>query len=139
MTGILVTGANGFIGKAVCKTLIGAGYSVRRAIRRDPLPRDEKAHSNRDSDPTTSFLPQGKGRIDDFAAVGVIGPETDWTNALNGIDIVVHLAARAHVMYESARDALMQFRHTNTLGTHHYRSLVQETPIKGIGIKRSVT
>jgi len=38
--------------------------------------------------------------------VGNIGPETDWFEALEGIDAVVHLAARVHVMRESAADPL---------------------------------
>ena len=36
--------------------------------------------------------------------VGDIGPETDWSEALNGVDTVVHLAARVHVMNDTASD-----------------------------------
>jgi len=38
--------------------------------------------------------------------VGDIGPETDWSEALDGIEGIVHLAARVHVMRESAADPL---------------------------------
>ena len=41
--------------------------------------------------------------------VGDIGPETDWSEALDGIEGVVHLAARVHVMRESAVDSLREW------------------------------
>ena len=49
--------------------------------------------------------------------VGNIGPETDWSDALSGIEDIVHLAARVHVMRESAADPLAEFRKVNTAGT----------------------
>ncbi len=44
-------------------------------------------------------------------------PDTDWQKALNGVDIVVHLAARAHIIQDITEDALFKFRRTNTQGT----------------------
>jgi len=49
--------------------------------------------------------------------VGDIGPETDWPEALKGIDGVVHLAARVHVMRESSVDPLAAYREVNVEGT----------------------
>jgi nucleoside-diphosphate-sugar epimerase len=49
--------------------------------------------------------------------VGDIGPGTDWAAALEGVDAVVHLAARVHVLRERARDPLAAFRQTNVEGT----------------------
>lgn len=46
-----------------------------------------------------------------------IGPETDWSDALAGIDAVVHLAARVHVMRESGMDGLQEHRRVNTEGS----------------------
>jgi len=51
------------------------------------------------------------------AMVGDIGPETDWSEALADIDSIVHLAARVHVMRESASDPLSAYRQVNVEGT----------------------
>ena len=45
-----------------------------------------------------------------------IGPDTDWRAALAGIDAIVHLAARAHVLRDSSADAHALYRAVNTLG-----------------------
>lgn len=46
-----------------------------------------------------------------------IGPDTDWSGALEGIDAVAHLAARVHVMHETAMEGLVRHRRVNTEGT----------------------
>jgi len=51
------------------------------------------------------------------AVVGDIGPETDWAHALEGIDAIVHLAARVHMTGERAGDALLRFRAVNAAGS----------------------
>jgi UDP-glucose 4-epimerase len=48
---------------------------------------------------------------------GEITPTTNWTNALAGIDAVVHLAARVHLMQDSAADPLAAYRAANTAST----------------------
>jgi len=50
-------------------------------------------------------------------AVGNIDRATDWTRALRGIDVVVHLAGRAHVLDERSPGALESFREVNVEGT----------------------
>jgi nucleoside-diphosphate-sugar epimerase len=94
----LVTGANGFIGRALCNKLLTDGYQVRGAVR---------------SAAQMTTLPSGV----DGVMVGDIGPETDWPEALKGIDGVVHLAARVHVMRESSVDPLAAYREVNVEGT----------------------
>jgi nucleoside-diphosphate-sugar epimerase len=71
---ILVTGAAGFIGRALGPALAARGHAVIGATR-DPVP-----------------LPTGV----EPCPVGEISRETDWSAALRGVDVVVHLAARAH-------------------------------------------
>ncbi|MEA3414832.1 MAG: NAD-dependent epimerase/dehydratase family protein [Thermodesulfobacteriota bacterium] len=48
--------------------------------------------------------------------VGDIGPETDWSEAMDGIKGIMHLAARVHVMRESVADPLAAFRLVNVAG-----------------------
>ncbi len=95
---ILVTGADGFVGKTLCTKLISAGHHVLGAVM-------DEAHKTN--------LPLGVAGM----TVGNIGPETDWGKVLNGIDLVIHLAARVHVMHESLVDPLAEFRKVNTAGT----------------------
>lgn len=93
---VLVTGANGFVGSALCKVLQDSAISVKSAVR------NESAVKLHDAD---------------YITVGVINGSTDWASALAGIDCVVHLAARVHVMNETTPNPLEEFRLVNTLGT----------------------
>jgi nucleoside-diphosphate-sugar epimerase len=99
MKNILVTGANGFIGKVHCdKLLADVLYQVRGAVR---------------SAAQMAAIPSGV----DGVMVADIGPETDWSEALAGIEGIVHLAARVHVMRESSVDPLAANREVNVEGT----------------------
>jgi nucleoside-diphosphate-sugar epimerase len=86
-----VTGAQGFIGQALIEALAARGREVL------PVARSAAA----------------KGEV----VVGDIGPETDWSQALIGVNKVVHAAARVHVMAERATDPLAAFRRVNVEGT----------------------
>jgi UDP-glucose 4-epimerase len=89
---VLVTGASGFVGRHVAPALARDGWSVRRAVR----------------------SPEG---VDDEVVIESIGPETDWTAALAGVDAVVHLAARVHHKHEE--HAVQLYRNVNIAGTLH--------------------
>lgn len=95
MTLMLITGANGFVGRALCLDALRRGLRVRGATR------------------TACELPDGVER----SVVGTIDGETDWDDALRGIDTVIHLAARVHVMKEAAADPLAEFLRVNLHGT----------------------
>src|SRR5215208_2659815 len=86
---VLVTGATGLVGRALCRVLPRAGYRVRRALR------------------TRSF-----GGPEDVV-VGDIGGETDWTSALAGVEYVVHLAARTHVLEKPDAQAVAEYERVN--------------------------
>ena len=95
MKRVLVTGAGGFVGRHLCPILMKNGFSVRAALR------DE-----------TSSVPSGV----ECMVVGNIGPKTDWTTALSGVNHVIHLAAMVHVM-KSNVDSEIKFQSVNTEGT----------------------
>jgi nucleoside-diphosphate-sugar epimerase len=104
---VLVTGANGFVGKSLTAELHRRGYSVCAASR-------DKA----------SIIEGAEA-----AVVGDIDGDTDWTKALNDIDIVIHLAARVHVMKERSANPLADFRKVNVEGT---RSLAESAARAGV-------
>ncbi len=96
MTAIFaVTGANGFVGRALCAEAAKRGMVVR-GITRSPC-----------------ILPNGVENV----VVGNVDGDTQWERALEGCDVVVHLAARVHIMKDKSKDPLAEFRRVNTLGT----------------------
>jgi nucleoside-diphosphate-sugar epimerase len=96
---VLVTGASGFVGLRLCARFAAAGYAVRAAVRRESAALAAVA-------PGVSIV-----------RTGDIGLNTDWQAALTGVNTVVHLAARAHVMHDSASDPLAEYRRTNVAGS----------------------
>ena len=92
---ILVTGASGLVGRALCALLDDRGFPVRAAVR--------------------SALPISPGL--DCVGIDSIDGQTCWSRALAGTNTVVHLAARVHVMNEAAADPLAEFRRVNVQGT----------------------
>jgi len=102
---VLVTGANGFVGRALCEALAASGRRVKRALR------------------------IAQPGVPDAVAVGDIGADTDWRSALEGVSSVVHLAARTHVLRETAADSLAEYRRVNLDGT---RRLAQQAGRAGV-------
>ena len=76
MTRILITGASGFIGRAVCKSLRVSGYSLSGTTR-------------------------GPENIPLYY-IREIGPDTDWSGPVAGADAIIHLAARVHVTRDTS-------------------------------------
>lgn len=106
---ILVTGATGFVGRQVVAALAAAGHRTTLAVRR-PWP----------------GAVQDGGRVVD---VGPIGPATEWSEALDGVDRVLHLAAHVHVAPERARHEEPLFDAVNHLGT---RQLFEQAAASGV-------
>jgi len=107
----LITGANGFVGKALSVELLRQGYAVAAAVR------------------------SAEGVVEGASVqlLGSIDKDTDWTEALLGVDVVIHLAARVHVMREDTADPLQEFRRINVAATEQLaRSAVLS------GVKRLV-
>ena len=89
---VLVTGATGFIGSALCGQLRAAGHTIIAAVRRSSGSPDE-------------------------VAIGEMNSFTNWRSVLAGCDTVIHLAARVHVMNDSTENPLALYRATNTEAT----------------------
>lgn len=91
---VLITGATGFIGSQLVKQLERSDHLEVGAATRRPAETGGQSH-----------------------VVGDITPETDWTEALSNVDVVIHCAARAHVLNDSEANPLELYRYTNTKGT----------------------
>jgi nucleoside-diphosphate-sugar epimerase len=95
---VMVTGADGFIGNALCKKLMCENYKIKGVVR-------SKNYNS-------GFI----DGIDTFQLES-IGPITDWSEVLIGIECVVHLAARVHIVVNDTHDPLTLFREVNVAGT----------------------
>lgn len=102
---VLVTGANGFVGRALCNRLQISGHSVVPAVRR------------------------ASGIVGE-AIVGDVEGAPDWTPALCGCEAMVHLAARVHVMNDTAQDPLALYRATNTAATLNLARQASQAGVK---------
>ena len=110
---VLVTGANGFIGRATCAELARRGHDVVAAVRRIESARD---------------IPCARA-----IAVGPIGPATDWRAALDGIEAVVHAAAMAHSVTRKSASEESDIFAVNAAGT---RALAEAA--RGAGVRRFI-
>lgn len=92
---LLLTGANGFVGSRLAQALEAASdidltATIRRAVAM-PAPK--------------TIIVKG------------LDAKTDWSEALKGQSVVLHAAARAHIMKDDASDPLLEYRRTNVEGT----------------------
>ena len=109
-TKVLITGANGFVGKMLSDKLITEGFIVNGAVR--------SFRSVGFLDAITRFV------------ITDIDSNTDWQHALQNVDVVIHLAARVHVMNDTAIDALAEFRRINVEGTLHLARQAVEAGVR---------
>ncbi len=113
MRNILVTGATGFVGGAVVQCLaVEKKYMIRAAVRQ-----------------LSDVLPAEVSQV----CTGGLAANTDYTEALQAIDVVIHAAARVHIMDDDASDPLTEFRKVNVDGT---LNLVRQAA--DAGVKRFV-
>jgi nucleoside-diphosphate-sugar epimerase len=96
MASVLVTGASGFVGGFTVSALLAAGWDVRGTAR----------------------VVDAAGAVPMFAVADLGDMKVDdWLPILAGVDVVVHLAGRAHVLNEVAANPLGEFRRVNTEGS----------------------
>lgn len=108
MKKILITGATGFVGKAFVARLLAEGEFMPTVAVRKALTQDE---------PIQQFI------IPDLTQ------PVDWSSALTQVDTVVHIAGRAHILQETAKDPLQAFRQVNVDATLY---LAQQALVAGV-------
>lgn len=101
---ILITGGNGMLARQIASRLAAEGASITLAGRALPDPADRDWRC---------------------VAVGAIGPDTDWSDALKGVTAVVHAAAMTSV---GANEGDELFDVVNHLGT---RALAEQAVSAG--------
>ncbi len=108
---LLVTGANGFVGRALCNALRLAGHALAAGVRR-PC-----------------------GLEDEVVLPALNGDAAAWDAVQSSLacDVVVHLAARVHVMHEPASDAKSLYRSANATAT-----LALARAAASVGVRRLV-
>ncbi|MFX1762835.1 NAD-dependent epimerase/dehydratase family protein [Paraburkholderia sp. A1RI-2L] len=118
MTRIVVSGANGFVGRAFSRLAHEQGHDVTALVRRPG-----------------GCVPGVRGWVHapaDFDGIGAVWP------ADVQVDCVVHLAARVHVMNDTAADPLAAFRATNVEGTLRLARAARERGARRIVFVSSV-
>ena len=106
---LLLTGATGFVGSAIQKRIVADGsYDLTIAVR----------NVNEQSDAVRIV------KVDDLTT------STDWSDALKSVDVVVHTAARVHVMDDKSTDPLTEFRKVNVEGTLNLARQAADSGVK---------
>lgn len=105
---IFVTGALGFIGSALIPHLSLQGYPLIAATRHP-----------------TNALPIKTQQV----AIGDLLSDTNWIPLLKNVDIIIHLAARVHIIHDTSTHPLTEFRRTNTTAT---LNLAKQAALAGV-------
>ena len=108
---ILVTGASGFVGRRLCAVLVGAGHQVVAPVRSD----EARARVPGEVDTVVVSRPLDPGAV---------------TPLIDGVEAVVHLVARVHVMAETETDPLAEFRRINVDGTRRMVAAAQAAGVR---------
>jgi nucleoside-diphosphate-sugar epimerase len=106
---VLITGATGFVGSEIVKQLLVKDLGVIATARTDNLE-----------------LPDGTQRF----IAGDFAESINWSSVLPDIDVVIHTAARVHIMDDSAADPLTEFRKVNTAGTLNLAQQAADAGVK---------
>jgi nucleoside-diphosphate-sugar epimerase len=108
---VLVTGANGFIGTTLCRRLFENGHFVRSAVYPDGSYKDLEV-------------------ISEVKAMSGLDSDTGWGYLFSQMDVIVHLAARVHVLRDSVKNPIEEYRKINTRGTERLARVASESGVK---------
>jgi len=103
----LVTGASGFVGKNLCDLLVQNGHQVMGVTRSERVLKGIQSYTIKNWQ-----------------------DKQEWVALLKGIDVVVHLAARVHIMNDSSLDPISDFRLANLTATQKLAEAVLESPVQ---------
>lgn len=109
----MITGANGFVGQHLCHVLSEESYRVTGFVRSGADLSRLKAM------PTVKLV-----TVEDY------NDAAQYERWLHGIDVVVHLAARVHVMHDTSRDPLAEFRKVNVANTRMLTTVAAKAGVR---------
>lgn len=107
---VLITGATGFIGRALLQRMLAENFYIPRAAVRTG----------------SAAFPEAV----EVARVEGLAPDADWQAALGGVTKVVHTAARVHVMQDRSSDPLLEYRRVNVEGTLNLAQQAAEAGVR---------
>ena len=110
MKKILITGASGFIGQSLIKSLSNSTRSVRGTIRSRNL-----------------FFSDAKT---EYVSIGDINLETNWRESLINIDCIIHCAGKAHTIKSKKNDLSKIYKSVNVDGTKQLAEQAAEAKVK---------
>lgn len=107
VTKILITGATGFVGKVLCEHLAQLPFHIQAVVRR-------------------------AGRFSKNISVVTLtlDEDTPWESVLSDVDVVIHLAGRAHVMHETSKNPYEAFEAINVKATQHLVKCAAEAGVE---------
>ena len=108
---VLVTGANGFVGKQICQTLQLKGWNVRAMVR---------------SSKASDQIPTEMQRV----VVDTAAADIDWQAALDQVDAVVHLIAKTHSRDHNSPKARESYHRTNVELTESLLAACQKSNVR---------
>lgn len=106
---LLVSGATGFVGSALVAELACGNRAVNAAVRQNKV-----------------SLPEQVAQY----SIGDLSTDINWSPALKGVEVVIHLAARVHVMQDGAMDPLFEFRKINKVATLNFAKQAAKAGVK---------
>ncbi|HMN20918.1 MAG TPA: NAD-dependent epimerase/dehydratase family protein [Ottowia sp.] len=107
MSPALITGASGFVGRALLMSLGLRGFALRPVYR---------------------SATQAAG-VAGAVVVLSLDDDTDWSAALQGVEVVIHTAARAHLTQDAALNPMAEYRRVNVEGT---LNLARQAAVAGV-------
>lgn len=107
---VLITGANGFVGRALCTALLNLGYRIKALTR--------CSHAFEDG-------------IQNIVLTD-LKMKAPIQKAMKGVDVVIHLAARVHVMKESSLDVLATLSAYRAVNVELTLNLARQAALAGV-------